>query len=71
MSLSRPRVEDDHLDEETPFLPKENATRKPTPLPRVQIMVLVSVYVVESIVTHSISPYINQVCGLAGLYERH
>ncbi|KAH9059733.1 major facilitator superfamily domain-containing protein [Lactarius vividus] len=60
MSQSSPRFEDDHIDEETPFLPKDDTTRKPTPLPRLQIAVLVSIWLFGSITTHSISPYINQ-----------
>jgi hypothetical protein len=61
MSRSLPRFEDDHLDEETPFFPKDDATPKPTLLPRVQIAMLLSVWLVESVVSHSISPYLNQV----------
>ncbi|KAH9023398.1 MFS general substrate transporter [Lactarius pseudohatsudake] len=60
MSRSRPRSEDDHVDEETPFFPKDNATRNPTPLPRLQITALLSIWLVESIISHSISPYLNQ-----------
>ncbi|KAH9018120.1 major facilitator superfamily domain-containing protein [Lactarius pseudohatsudake] len=62
MSLSPPRSEDDHLNEdsETPLLPKDNATRNPTPLPRLQIAVLLSIWLVEAIISHSISPYLNQ-----------
>ncbi|KAH9165758.1 MFS general substrate transporter [Lactarius sanguifluus] len=60
MSQSPPRFEDDHIDEETPFLPKDDATRNSTPLPRVQIAILFSVWLVGSIVAHSVSPYINQ-----------
>ncbi|KAI9455177.1 MFS general substrate transporter [Lactarius psammicola] len=60
MSRSPSRYEDDHLDEETPFLPKDDTIRKPTPLPRVQIVALLSVWLVESIISHSITPYLNQ-----------
>ncbi|KAN0136079.1 major facilitator superfamily [Lactarius tabidus] len=60
MSRLSSRSEDNHLDEETPFLPKDYASRRPTPLPRVQIAVLLSVWLVESIISHSIIPYINQ-----------
>ncbi|KAH9165754.1 MFS general substrate transporter [Lactarius sanguifluus] len=60
MSQFPPRFEDDNLDEETPFLPKDNAERKPTPLPRLQIAILLSIWLVESIISHSISPYLNQ-----------
>jgi len=60
MSLLPPRSEDDCLDEETTLIPKAGIPRKPTPLPRVQIALLLSVWLVESIVSNSISPYINQ-----------
>ncbi|KAH9059738.1 major facilitator superfamily domain-containing protein [Lactarius vividus] len=60
MSQSPPRFEDDHHDEETPFLPKDDATRKPTPLPKLQIAVLLSVWFIESLISHSIGPYLNQ-----------
>ncbi|KAH9015506.1 MFS general substrate transporter [Lactarius hengduanensis] len=60
MSRSRPRSEDGHVDEETPFFPIDNATRNPTPLPRLQIAVLLSIWLVEAIISHSISPYLNQ-----------
>ncbi|KAH9039470.1 MFS general substrate transporter [Lactarius deliciosus] len=60
MSQPSPRFEDDHIDEETPFLLKNYASRNPTPLPRVQFAVLLSIPLVGSITAHSISPYINQ-----------
>ncbi|KAH9005477.1 MFS general substrate transporter [Lactarius hatsudake] len=62
MSPSPPRSEDDHLNEdsETPLLPKDDATRSPTPLPRLQIAVILSIWLVESIISSSISPYLNQ-----------
>ncbi|KAH9015504.1 MFS general substrate transporter [Lactarius hengduanensis] len=60
MSQPSPRLEDDHIDEETPFLLKNDATQNPTRLPRVQFALLLSIWLVESITTHSISPYINQ-----------
>ncbi|KAH9039471.1 MFS general substrate transporter [Lactarius deliciosus] len=60
MSRSPPRFEDDPIGEETPFLPKDDATRHPTPLPRVQIAILFSIWLVGSIVAHSVSPYLNQ-----------
>ncbi|KAN0135048.1 Major facilitator superfamily domain containing protein [Lactarius tabidus] len=60
MSRLSPRPEADHLDEETPFLLKDYASRKPTPLPRMQIAVLLSVWLVESIISNSIIPYVNQ-----------
>ncbi|KAN0136083.1 MFS general substrate transporter [Lactarius tabidus] len=60
MSTSRLPPRSDHLDEETPFLPKDGATRKPAPLPRVQTTILLSVLVVDTLISHSISPYLNQ-----------
>ncbi|KAH9059730.1 MFS general substrate transporter [Lactarius vividus] len=60
MSQSPPRIEEDYIDEETPFLPKDDAIRNPTPLPRVQIAILFSIWLVGSTVAHSISPYLNQ-----------
>ncbi|KAH9005476.1 MFS general substrate transporter [Lactarius hatsudake] len=60
MSQPSPRFEDDHIDEETPFLLKNDATQNPTRLPRVQFAVLLSIWFFGSITTHSISPYINQ-----------
>ncbi|KAH9165757.1 MFS general substrate transporter [Lactarius sanguifluus] len=61
MSQLSPRFEDDHIDEETPFLLKNDATQNPpTPLPRVQFAVLLSILLVGSIMVHSITPYINR-----------
>ncbi|KAI9443968.1 MFS general substrate transporter [Lactarius indigo] len=60
MSLSPPISEDDHIDEETPFLPRDDAPRKPTPLPRLQVAVILSIWLVESLISSSISPYLNQ-----------
>ncbi|KAI9460709.1 MFS general substrate transporter [Russula earlei] len=52
----------DHNDEETPLLRVQNGdtSHKPTQLPTIQISVLVVPWIAESIVAHSISPYINQ-----------
>ncbi|KAH9980690.1 MFS general substrate transporter [Russula compacta] len=68
--MSPTRFEDDDVDreEETPFLKNDDdddddvpAPRsKPTPLPAVQISVLLSLWVAESVVDHSIGPYLNQ-----------
>ena len=64
--MSLPRFEDNlELDEETPFLPNQevlldsNPTR--TPLPIVQISILLTAWLAESITSQSISPYLNQV----------
>lgn len=67
--MSPTRFEDDDVDreEETPFLKNDDdddnvpAPRKPTPLPAMQISVLLSLWVAESVVDHSIGPYLNQV----------
>ncbi|KAH8985309.1 MFS general substrate transporter [Lactarius akahatsu] len=60
MLQSPPRFEDDHLGEETSLLPEDDATRNPTPLPKLQIAVIISVWFAESIISNSISPYLNQ-----------
>ncbi|KAH9054504.1 MFS general substrate transporter [Lactarius vividus] len=60
------RSEDEHApDEETPFLtnqevppPDSKPTR--TPLPMAQISILLTAWLADSILSHSISPYINQ-----------
>ncbi|KAI0302824.1 member of major facilitator multidrug-resistance DHA1 sub-family [Multifurca ochricompacta] len=51
---------EDNPDEETPLFQNSDAPQKPTPLPKAQILILLSVWLAESIVSHSISPYINQ-----------
>jgi len=58
--------EDDDIDyeDETPFLKDDGLDalpRQPTPLPMKQISVLLVLWIAESIVGHSISPYLNQV----------
>ncbi|KAH9030856.1 major facilitator superfamily domain-containing protein [Lactarius deliciosus] len=65
--MSLPRFEDNHaIDEETPFLPNQGVppglkqTRTRTPLPTAQISILVTAWLAESILSHSISPYLNQ-----------
>lgn len=57
-----PRLEGE-VDEETPFLQNGDTSRKPAPkpLPKAQIAILLSVWIAESVVSHSIGPYINQV----------
>jgi hypothetical protein len=68
MSLTR---FEDEVDEETPFLPNQevlpdsNPTR--TPLPIAQISILLTAWLAESITSHSISPYLNQVQYLLAL----
>jgi len=53
----------DNDSDETPLLRVQSgdAPRKQTPLPIFQISVLVLPWMAESIMAHSISPYINQV----------
>jgi len=54
------RVDDN--DEGTPFLQirSDDTPYKPTPLPTAQVSVLLLPWIAEAIVSHSISPYINQ-----------
>ncbi|KAI0302851.1 MFS general substrate transporter [Multifurca ochricompacta] len=47
-------------DEEAPLLQSNNASRKPTPLPKMQLFLLLLLRLAEPITSHSISPYINQ-----------
>ncbi|KAI0302823.1 major facilitator superfamily transporter [Multifurca ochricompacta] len=49
-----------NIDEETPLLQNPDALQKPTPLPKAQILILLSVLFAECIISHSISPYLNQ-----------
>jgi hypothetical protein len=48
-----PFLEDDDHDAPIP--------RNPTPLPLKQIAVVLSLWIAESVVEHSITPYLNQV----------
>jgi hypothetical protein len=63
-----PTRSDVNDDEETPLLhvQGEDAILKSTPLPAAQISVLILPWIAETIVSHSMSPYINQV----GLTDR-
>ncbi|KAI9443956.1 MFS general substrate transporter, partial [Lactarius indigo] len=56
------RSEDDREnDEETPFLPnQEDLKSTQTPLPTAQISILLTAWLAESILSNSISPYLNQ-----------
>jgi hypothetical protein len=56
-----------HQDEETPLLQRDNAPRKPTPLPKAQMFLLLLIRLAEPITSHSISPYISEVCFLVYL----
>jgi len=55
----------DDNDDETPLLRVQSGDtdipRKQTPLPTTQISALVFPWIVESLVSYSISPFINQV----------
>ncbi|KAI9446079.1 MFS general substrate transporter [Lactarius indigo] len=53
---------EEDVDEDTPFLRNENTPRKPAPkpLPRAQIAIILSVWIADSVMSHSIGPYINQ-----------
>jgi hypothetical protein len=58
--------EDEVIDyeDETPFLENDDPDappRKPTPLPTKQISVLLVLWIAESVIDNSISPYLNQV----------
>lgn len=48
------------VDEETPLLQDGGAPRKPTPLPKIQLFLLLLVRLAEPIASHSISPYISE-----------
>ncbi|KAH9016225.1 MFS general substrate transporter [Lactarius pseudohatsudake] len=63
--MSLTRFEDNHeIDEETPFLPNQGVPpdlkRTRTPLPTAQISILLTAWLAESILSNSISPYLNQ-----------
>ena len=64
--MSLTTLEDDDVDyeDETPFLQDDaqnSSLRKQTPLPIKQISFLLLPGIAESIVDHSINPYLNQV----------
>ena len=62
--MSLTTFEDDVIDyeDETPFLKNDDSDpRKPTPLPMKQISVLLVLWIAESVIDNSISPYLNQV----------
>jgi len=54
---------DDNNDEGTSLLrvQSDDVSHKPTPLPTAQVLALFLPYISESVVSNSISPYINQV----------
>ena len=51
-------------DEETPLIQRDHAPRKPTPLPKAQLFLLLLLRLAEPITSNSISPYISEVCSL-------
>ena len=57
------RPGDSNNDEETPLLhvQGDDTPLKPSPFPTAQISVLVLPWIAETVMTYSISPYINQV----------
>ncbi|KAI9452901.1 MFS general substrate transporter [Lactarius psammicola] len=65
--MSLTRLEDNReVNEETPFLPDQEALLVPgsnqtrTPLPTAQISILLTAWLTESMLSNSISPYLNQ-----------
>jgi hypothetical protein len=64
--MSPTRTEDNReVDEESPLLPDQkvpsDSNPSQTPLPIVQISILLTAWLAESIICQSISPYLNQV----------
>lgn len=79
LSMPTTTFEDEVIDyeDETPFLKNDDPDtppRKPTPLPKKQISVLLVLWIAESVIDNSISPYLNQVRKwwqvLCGAYSR-
>ncbi|KAH9027362.1 MFS general substrate transporter [Lactarius hengduanensis] len=61
--MSLTRLDNHEIDEETPFLPNQedlNPSQTRTPLPTAQITILLTAWLAESILSNSISPYLNQ-----------
>jgi hypothetical protein len=79
MSIPLATFEDDDVDYEdedeaqAPFLKNDDSdpstSCKPTPLPMKQFSVLLSLWVAESVVENSISPYLNQVRMTTAFYQ--
>ncbi|KAI0302856.1 MFS general substrate transporter [Multifurca ochricompacta] len=57
MSLTR---SEDPVDEETPILPHDDVPQRPTPLPTLQVLIVLLERIAETTALNSISPYINQ-----------
>ncbi|PFH48541.1 hypothetical protein AMATHDRAFT_49464 [Amanita thiersii Skay4041] len=60
-------IEDSRLDEETPLLPEVSNKKKPTPLPKLQIGILLLLQLCEPIASTSIYPYINKLVSELGI----
>ncbi|KAH8985293.1 MFS general substrate transporter [Lactarius akahatsu] len=59
--MSLTRFDDHEIDEETPFLPNhEDLNPSQTPLPTAQICILLTTWLADSVLSNSISPYLNQ-----------
>ncbi|KAH9054502.1 MFS general substrate transporter [Lactarius vividus] len=59
--MSPTRFDNREIDEETPFLPnQEDLNPSQTPLPTAQICILLTAWLADSILSNSISPYLNQ-----------
>jgi hypothetical protein len=53
----------EYADEEAPLIERDELATSPksTPLPKVQISILLSLWIAEAVLSNSITPYINQV----------
>jgi hypothetical protein len=63
MSVGNPS----NVDEQTPLMPSRansHASRHRTPLPKLQISILLLIQLLEPVMSQSMYPYINQVCPL-------
>ncbi|KAH9039485.1 MFS general substrate transporter [Lactarius deliciosus] len=59
--MSLTRFDNHEIDEETPFLPNhEDLNPSQTPLPTAQICILLTAWLAASILSNSMSPYLNQ-----------
>jgi hypothetical protein len=68
------RSDDSNSDEDTPLLSvqSDDTPLKPSPaspFPTIQISVLVLPWIAETVMTYSISPYINQVGVTDGIFR--
>jgi hypothetical protein len=60
MTASNPN----HVDEETPLISSPAGSHHRTPLPKLQISIVLFLQLSEPLMSQSIYPYINQVCPL-------